>query len=233
MQLYFNSISNLFYTKSYNSQYGECIFTPHEIIERHKDTIEVADGKFKIDIFTNFYGKEFRYIRVKIYIDKVQLLPVSRMFYNNNRLYHEQNYKILTFRDYFNKINGPYTFAFDFHSINWEDTLVKICDICNNYKSWQVNEVQLLIKKMSKMNLTHFYDLSKAIDYLRPYDDVIPDIGTIYKPFFNNYAIDAMKELQDWVAENKQMSAINKKEKAHEGDIIWQYIKDSILNINE
>ena len=229
MKLYYDSESHEFSLTSSNKNEVVCDANQREIDVEIKDD----DKGFIFRIRTRTTSKKApkrEYVYVDIYINDVLLLPLSLSCRKAYIHYHFGEYEII-FQQWGagqTKNRSAHTIMQKDENINWYILLSQICDICNNYESWIVQEIERLIVLLETNNRNKFWDISTFIELTRRYEGIVPSIIPVIHNFVDKYCLDSMKKIVDFIADHKmQVTDIQHKKKC--GDIIWNYIKDYIL----
>lgn len=196
--------------------------------------IKIKDGDnhvFRVRIrTTSTKAPKREYVYVDIYINNVLLLPLSLSCRKADTRYPFREFDII-FQQWGagqTKNRSAHTIMQKDEEISWDVLLSQICEICNNYESWIIHEVNQLIVLLETNNENKFWDISTFIELTRRYEDIVPSIIPVIHKFVDKYCFEAMKKIVDFTAEHKmQNKDIQHKIKC--GDIIWNYIKDYIL----
>ena len=210
------------------------VFQSHNRIgyEKGKDTISI--DPFRIEITTNFYPQSpaREYIFVDIYINNVLLLPLSLACRKAAVHYHLGEHEI-AFTQWGpgqNYGKAAHTIMQKKDKICWDNILLKICEICNDYNKWIENETATLIQSLLIHKKESYHDIATFIELVRRYDTIAPNIIPLYRIFVDDHCFHAMTQLVDSI-NNSILNELNKKYKASYGDIIWKYIKDYYLDV--
>lgn len=243
MNLYFDNTNNMFSTTQ--SETNECVFESYERDERIGWTAgsnpAIKKGPFEIIIGTNFYPKapHREYLCVMIKVSGVLLLPLSKAIRKAAVYYHigerELAKQQFGLKNYTNR--GPATIVQIGDQIDWAIALSELCRICNNYEKWLINEIDTLISCCIETKKEAFTDISKILELVRIYDEIVPGIIPIYRKFIDIRCLAAMKGVLDYIERglinNCGLNNLNKEAKAKNGDMIWQYIKDYYLKVEK
>ena len=197
---------------------------------------EFVQDQFRFVIQSNFYPKspKRQYVSVNIYINEVLLLPLSMSYRPNIKWWRYNLIENIFFSEY-NRHSGkvivypkaPSTIVQLTDDINWEVLLLGICDICNNYREWISNEVNIIANKIAELPHLDWRRISEVISMMRIYDKIAPDIITSYHPLLDNIVLDAMKEFCEHIKNNTFET--ERQQFLKKGEVIWQYIKDYIF----
>ena len=205
----------------------EPLFTTHNREGKAKGHDEFVIGKYRIVIETNFYpkNKSREYIRVNIYVNGIQLLPISLACRLADVNYHFSEHEIsfVEFGTGNNKGIPPFTIVQCNPNIDWDILLQMICTICNDYEQWVIEQTLLLEEELENHQMHSFVHIATFIRIVRKYDQLIPNFNDVYTPFLNKYCFSAMKNLLDYVSSTKACEILCKRD---DGDYIWAYIKD-------
>ncbi len=200
--------------------------------EGWKDGVdEIKLGDFKIVFHTNFYPKapKREYIYVDIYVKEILLLPLSIACRKAAVLYHFSERQIAFVQCGTFKNTTPHTFVQREDSISWLKTFERICEICNNYRHWMLQETNLLISNLEAHSRTKFWDVAYFIDITRRYEIIIPEIVPAIIKFVDKLCFESMEALIDNL-KGRNIVDSDKRLKAFCGDMIWRYIRDYKLS---
>ncbi len=235
MYLYYDYLKGIFTLKE--TETCECVFATYGRDDRvgweEGNNPSIKKGPFTIDIRTNFYPKALHqeFLFVNIYVNGVLLLPLSKACRKADVLYYFNEHQI-TFLQYGagqNREKDPSTIVQIREHISWESALEEICNICNNYEKWIVDETRSLLSTLLENNKTSSYDISTLLELVRVYDEIAPNVIPVYRNFVDLRCIGAMKDVLDVVESHKDMDIHNRVVKAKNGNVIWEYIKDYYL----
>ena len=232
-----------FYSLYYDSNLGkfslsedstnELVFTPSNKIGWTKGiNPPIRCGIFDILICSNIYpmAPKKEYIFVDIKVNGVLLLPIKKSLRCSGSYWHI-GLNELSFVQYGpgnNYGKSPHT-IFNNNPLNWNDVLLQICIICNDYKNWVFNEMTDLIRMVKQHELTHYWHISNLISIVRMYDEIVPECIPVYRSYLDQNCIVVFNELIDFIY--NKLPKINSKELTSKnvlnaGDLIWKYIKD-------
>lgn len=241
MPLYFDTYSKKFCLESNPNTELIC----PDIVENTRKTGKEAspmicgDGKYElqIDAFFDSKDKQRNYIRAKVIIDGVLMLPISQYNPSKAKLLPEHN--INYFENWYHK--GPYTIAQGAYRRSYpmssERLFSQICDICNETDAWVNNETSTLIDKF-KYYVNNKKDawknpnrLASFLFLINRYEKFFP----IYRLCGNTIRDCCMRTLQ-YGMDLIQLQQIDKrlmKKRIEEYDIIWQYVKRWCMEENK
>ena len=231
-RLYYDSVLKNFSTAPTDNSIE--VFKTHHREGLANGHDEIMCDLFKVVIQTNFYPKspQRQYIIADIYINDVLLLPLSFAYRPNVKWWMydlRENIYFTEYKRHCGKVDiypkGPSTFVLLKDEINWAKLLSEICDICNHYKEWLSNEVELLVNSAMTLPQINWRTCSMLISMIRAYDKIAPDIIPLYHPVMDDMVLDAMTEFWE-NTKRRKVSNIEIKHLIEEGDLIWQYIKD-------
>lgn len=240
MNLYFDNAQKMF--SICESETCECVFKTYNKEERvgwkEGRNPVIRKGPFEITIKTNFYPEvpKREELIVNITVNGVLLLPLSKACRKADVLYHFNKHEI-AFTQYGacnNDGREPATIVQLRENINWENALIEICNICNNYKNWMVSETNSLLDSLLEHEKTGFNDIATLLELLQVYDVIVPDIIPIYKNFMDSYCIGAMRELLNYIevrVNSNDLKEPDRNSKKKIGDFIWNYIRDFYMRI--
>ena len=230
MRLYYDKTTNEFSLKQTAS--NELVFEAHEN-ENYKGTIEC--GSFKIRINTYFCPQkpEKEYIRVNIFLSDIQLLPISKSIKRTSSGLRFEKKRINTF-SYPNIIPGPNTCAYRDMYFDWYFVLKDICDICNGFDEWLLNEARELINLLSEDKLNLAWGLSYILQLTTPYEPFVPAIKTFIHPIADKHCLialqDGINHLKEW--KEKEVEGQSYNYYLNHCKIIWKYIQDNWIDGN-
>lgn len=239
MPLYFDTYTQKFCVESNSNAKLIC----SDIVEntrkagKNAPSIICGDGKIElqIDAYFDSNNEQRSYIRAKVFIDGVLMLPISRYFNSQrrnpvNNPIHNINYYTHWYHP------GPYTIVqhplcCDNNGDN--DVFPAICEICNNATTWIQDETQrlatsyFLYSKHNKNHLENPFRLAGSITLARLYEKVI-DIHDFCGFAFDDDCLNVMHYLFDTILQEQNKSKASQ-HRIELYDVIWNYVKDYIV----
>ena len=188
----------------------------------------------QIDAFFDSKDKQRSYIRAKVIIDGVLMLPIS--LYNPDKPTDKRlsvpEHHINYFNQWYHK--GPYTIAQGAYRrtspISNERMFSLICEICNDTNTWIEKEICTLVKNCNnyiskkRNGWIHPSRLASSILLMRRYDKFV-SIQNLCGKTFENDCLNTLKSGMDFIRSQINY-AQNMDKEIHEYDVIWQYVKD-------
>lgn len=240
-KLYYDARSQKF--SLFQTDENKVVFETHNRKGLNNGKDEIEQDSFRIEIRTNFWPQapDREYIYVNIYINNILLLPISKAW----RKVASQKLDIaadIFIEEWGNNIGvvdiypkSPATIVLLRKKIKeerftWDEILSSICQICNDYKGWIKNEVSIFIEEMQKRQRTHWRRISSALSIIRTYDDIVPEIKDIYRPFFDLKVIECLQNAcfeieQRLLSDNIFKTAFS----GQDANILWKYANDYLM----
>lgn len=233
MKLYFNSSTKTFSTTQ-EETFDE-VFESYDCKRHEKETTEISLDIFTIKIRRDNweFAREgsIQWLWIDVYIHDVLLLPISMSCRKADIHYHFSEHEI-TFQQYgagHNVGKCPHTYMQARKSVDWEEALSIVVDICNNYEEWVVHQAQQLISTLIAHKKYKYWDIATLLNLCQRYDEIAPNIVPVYREFVDEHCFHAMTELVKHI-ENNKMDEVNKRNKMANGDAIWGYIRQYHLD---
>ncbi len=241
MPLYFDTFSNKFCVEPNSNTKLVCSDITENTRKNGKDAppIICCDGKYKIQIDAYFDSNyEHRsYMRAKVVIDGVLMLPISQ--YNPDKPTDKRLSVSEHHINYFNQWHhkGPYTIAQGAYRrtspISNERLFSLICEICNDTNTWIEKEICTLVKNCrnyisrKRKGWIHPSRLASSILLMQRYDKFV-SIQNLCGKTFENDCLNILKSGMD-IMLSQTNYAHNIDKVIHEYDVIWQYVKDCYM----
>jgi len=189
----------------------------------NRDTIE--EGRFKLVINSNFYPKspENEYLLANLYVDGIQLLPVSQTVRLSSSSVIIGLHRI-AFNQYGpSKNKGKKPCTYFSHELDWSKLLDFICKVSEQPEEWQSKEFLLLLELLKQKKS---FDKSPVlvgnlIKLFTPYEKML--VSSLY-PMISSNASAAMFELLATIGAQRVTSKISS-DMLDYGDLIWKCIK--------
>lgn len=222
MYLYYNYDKGCFSLN--NEDNSKLVFETHEREGwNNRDVIE--EGRFKLVISTNFYPKspENEYLMANIYVDGIQLLPVSisaRITKSSIGL----GLHGISFNQYGpGKNRGKNPCTYFSRELDWNKLLCNICKVSEQPEEWQKKEFQSLLTILNQQKGFEGSPvlLGKLIDLFSPYEKML--VSFLY-PLIRSNAIIAMHDLLERIEAEGESSMVSSNMLKY-GDLIWKCIK--------
>ena len=199
----------------------------------------IKRGEFEIQIHSNINPDSFwEFTFVDLYVKGKLLLPISKSynvrktiaFLGVSEIAKAQFWPATNFRV------SPHTIV-QLGSPDWYGLLSQLCDICNNYHKWMLNEMERLIEWLEQNELQACLNatrLTTVLSIVRTYDEIVPEAIVVYRRLLDNYCISNFCDLFQWFSENMPDILENHKQesirnKVQEGNALWGYLKDYLL----
>ncbi|MBO4611754.1 MAG: hypothetical protein J5671_01130 [Bacteroidaceae bacterium] len=231
-RLYYDTVSKVFSIDSTHNSVE--LFKAHYRENLKCGRNEFIQDQYRVIIQTNFYPKALQrqYIYVNIYINDILILPLSLAYRPNVRWWCYNLIENIYFSEYKTHSGNvsiypkePSTIVKQGDNINWEEILLIVCEICNNYKEWISNEVSSFVDKVEKLSHLDWRICSMAISMIRIYDELVPEIIPMYQPLLDCKVLDAMNAFWKYVKQDKA-SNTEMKQLMEKGEVIWHYIQN-------
>ena len=221
MELYYNNDRNCFsLTDEGNSK---------KVFETHnregwgnKETIE--EGHFKLVINSNLYPKspQNEFLRANLYLDGVQLLPVSQSVKITKSSISIGLQRIALNQYGSGKDKGKKPWTYFSRDLDWGEMLDFICKVSEQPEEWQSKEFRLLLEllKQKQSFENSPFLVGNLIKLFFPYEKML--VSSLY-PMIRTNSLAAMRVLLASI-EDTDISKLSSNTLEY-GDLIWECIK--------
>ena len=196
----------------------------------HTANFEVGDFSVQVESHESWPGEQWKFLAAQVAIKGVKLLPYSLASIKGG-------YDVLT-QIRIAQNNGkrntkysPVTLIERGCGRDWHLFLYDLCSVLNHYEQWQIEEFRKYFSHLEEKNRCYFWIISEAIDLVRPYLDIVPELRKYAIPFIRRHAAIALRDLGDFIANCAPLSDIDKEHKTKVGNNLWSFIKKYQLNI--